>query len=95
MKNLKDLYESHSEFEIVQLMVKLFNLDLKDDNSLALAFEIRSIRHNVDVTGTKMGIRLTTFFKAFYLTYSHYLESPHSSEQLKSINFDTLVEKFT
>jgi len=50
--------------------------------------------HDVDFIGVKMGIPLTTFFKALYSIYSHHLESLQTGEKLKSIAFDTLVEKF-
>jgi hypothetical protein len=36
---------------------------------------------------------LTTFIKALYRTYSHYLELLQASGQMKSITFDRLVEK--
>jgi len=36
-KKLKELYESHSELEFVQLMIKSFSLKLKNDDPLALA----------------------------------------------------------
>jgi hypothetical protein len=75
LKRLKDLYDSHSELELVQLLVNLFNLELKDDDSMALAFEIKSIMHNIDATRVKIDIPLTTFIKALYPTYSLYLES--------------------
>jgi hypothetical protein len=41
----------------------------------------------------KMGISLTTFIKTLYPTYSQYLELLQASGQLKSLNFDSLVEK--
>jgi hypothetical protein len=93
LKKLKDLYDSHSELELIQLLVKFFNLELKDDDPMALAFEIKAIMHNIDATGVKIDIPLTTFIKALYLTYSHYLESLQASGQMKSITFDSLVEK--
>lgn len=83
LKKLKDLYDSHSKSELVQLMVKLFNLELKDDDLLARSFEIR----------VKIDILLTTFIKALYPTYSHYLEFLQATDQLKSIICDSLVEK--
>lgn len=56
-------------------MVKLFNLYLKDEDPLSLTSKIISIMHDVDVVGIKMEISLTSFFKALYHTYSHYLDS--------------------
>ena len=32
LKKLKDLYDSHSELEIIQLLIKLFNLEMKDND---------------------------------------------------------------
>ena len=43
LKKLKDLYDSHSELEIIQLLMKLFNLELKDNDPMKLAYEIRAI----------------------------------------------------
>jgi hypothetical protein len=42
LEKLKDLYDSHSELEIIQLLMKLFNLELKDNNPMKLASEISS-----------------------------------------------------
>lgn len=50
LKNLKDLYDSHSELEVVKLMIKLVNIKLKDDDSLGLASQIRAIMHAIDAT---------------------------------------------
>ena len=47
LSKLKKLYDSHSELEIVQLMIKLFNLELKNDDPLALASEVISIMHDI------------------------------------------------
>ena len=47
LKKLKELYDSHSELEFVQLMIKLFSFELKNDDPLALASEIRSIMHDI------------------------------------------------
>ena len=49
--------------------------------------------HNIDVIGVKRDIALMAFIKALYPTYSHYLESVQASGQLKSLYFDSLVEK--
>lgn len=56
-------------------MIKLFNLDLEDDDSLAPTLEIRATMDDVEATGVKMDIPLTTFVNSIYPTYSHYLES--------------------
>jgi hypothetical protein len=94
LKKLKDFYDSHLELELIQLLVKLFNLELKKDESMTLDYEIKATMHDIDVTGVKIGIPLTTFIKALYPTYSHYLEPLQASGEIKSIMFDTLVEKF-
>lgn len=71
LKPLKDLYDSHSELEIIQLLMELFNLELKDNDPMALALEIKAISHDINVTGVKVDIALTTFIKALYPTYPH------------------------
>ena len=93
LKKLKDLYYSHFELEIIQLLMKLFNLELKDDDPMKLASEIRAIFHDIDATGVKVDIQLTAFIKALYPTYTHYLESLQASGQMKAMTFETLVEK--
>lgn len=40
LKKLKDLFESHSELELIQLQLKLFNLELKNDDPMALIYEL-------------------------------------------------------
>jgi hypothetical protein len=73
--------------------VKLFNLEMKDNDPMALSSEIKAIMHDVDATGVKIDIALTTFIKVVYPTYSHCLESLQANGQLESLNFDTSVEK--
>lgn len=82
-------------------MIKIFNLklkdhdlDLNDDDPLALDLDTRAIMHDVEATRFKNGIPLTTFVKVLYPTYSYYLESLQASSQLKDITFDIIVEKF-
>ena len=41
--------------------MKLFNLELKDNDPMKLASKIRVIFHDIDATGVKVGIQLTTF----------------------------------
>lgn len=72
-------------------MIKLINLELKDDDLLALASNIRAIMHDVNATRVYMSIPLTTFVKALYPKFSHYLASLQASMQLKAITFDSLV----
>ena len=47
LKKLNDLYDSHFELEIIQLLMKLFNLELKDNDPMKLAYEIRDIFHDM------------------------------------------------
>jgi hypothetical protein len=37
LKRLNDLYDTHFELELIQLMAKLFNLELKNDDPMDLA----------------------------------------------------------
>lgn len=90
----KYLYDTHSKLEFVQLMIKLFNIDIKENDPLALSYEIESIMHDVNTTGIHIDVPLTSFFKAIYPKYSHYFESIQTSMQLKNITFDFLLEKF-
>jgi hypothetical protein len=55
-------------------MVKLFNLELKNDDPMDLDSEIKSIMHDIEATGVEICIPITVFIKALYPTYSHYLE---------------------
>ena len=71
-------------------MIKLFSLEMKNDDLLAFASEVRSIMHDIDSTGVKMDIPLIAYVKALYTTYSHYLESLQASGNLEHITFDTL-----
>jgi len=93
LKKLKDPYDSHSKLELIQLLMKLFNLEMKDNDPMALAYEIKAIIHDVDAIGVKIDIALATFIQAFYPTYSHYLQSLQASVLLKSLDFDSLVKK--
>ena len=91
---MKEFYDSHFELEVVQLMIKLFDLELKDDDSLASAFEIRAIMHDIEAIGVKVDVPIITFVKALYPTYSHYLESLQASGKLSKISFESLMDKF-
>jgi hypothetical protein len=79
LKRLNDLYDTHSELELIQL----FNLELKNDDPMALASEIEAIMHDIDAIWVKIDLPFTTFIKALYPTYSHYLESLQASGQMK------------
>ena len=61
LQKLKELYDPHSELEFVQLMIKLFNLELKNDDPLALASEVRSIMHDIKTTGVLIDIPLIAY----------------------------------
>ena len=93
IKETKDLYDSHSELEVIQLLMNLFNLELKDNDPIKLAYEIRAIFHDIDATSVKVGIQLTTFTKSFYPSYNHCLESPQANIQMKATTFEKHVEK--
>lgn len=95
LRKLKELYDSHSELEIVQLMIKLVNLELKNDDPLALASEVRYIMHDIKNNGVEVAISLIAYVKTFYPTYSHYLESLQASGNLNEITFDSLEKKFS
>ena len=60
---------------------------------MKLASQIRAIFHDIDATSVKVDIQFTTFIKALYPTYTHYLESLQASGQMKAMTFETLVEK--
>jgi hypothetical protein len=75
------------------MMVKLFNLEFKNGDPMALASKIKAITHDIDATGVNIDLPLIAFIKLFYPTYFHYLESMQASGQMKSISFDKLVEK--
>lgn len=89
-KKFKDLYNSHLELEFIQLQLKLFNLDVKGNDPMALASKIKDIMHNIVVVDVKVDIALTAFIKALYPTCSNYLEA---NGNLKSLKFDLFVEK--
>ena len=80
--------------KLFQLMIKLFNLELKNDDPLALASKVRSIMHEIKNSGVEVDIPLIAYVKAFYPTYSHYLESLQASGNLIKITFDSLEKKF-
>ena len=65
--------------------MKLFNLELKDNNPMKLAYEIRAIFHDIDATGVKLDIQVTAFIKDLYPTYTHYLESLQASGHMKAM----------
>lgn len=64
LKKLKYLYDSHSKLEIIQLLMKLFILDMKDNDPMKLASEIETLYHDIEATRVKVDLQLTTFIKA-------------------------------
>jgi len=94
LQKLKEIYDSHSALEVVQLMIKLFTLELQNNDPLALAFEVKYIMHDIKSTKVALDIPLIAFLKALYPTYSNYLESLQANGNLKDITFDSLVKKF-
>jgi hypothetical protein len=74
LKILNELYDTHSELELIQLMLNLFNLELKNDDPMDLTSEIKYIVHDIQDIRVNIYIPLTAFIKALYPTYSYYLE---------------------
>lgn len=79
----KELDDSHSMLEVVQLMIKLFSLELQNGDPLALASEVKSIMQYIKVTNVELDIPLISFFNALYSIYSNYLESLQANGNLK------------
>ena len=63
LKFLKELYDSHTELEFIQLMIKLFSLELKSDDPLSLTSEVRSIMHDIKSCGVEIYIPLISYVK--------------------------------
>jgi hypothetical protein len=93
LKILNELYDTHYEIELIQLMLNLFNLELKNDDPMALAFEIIAIMHDIESTRVKIDFPLMAFINSLYPTYSYYLESLQVSNQMKSMTFQKPVRK--
>eukprot|EP00253_Pinus_taeda_P013777 PITA_13777 len=94
LQKMKELYDSHSALEVVQLMIKLFTLELQNNDPLSLASEVKSIMHAIKSTKVELDVPLISFLKELYPTYSNYLESLQANGNLKDITFDSLVKKF-
>src|SRR3984885_3738028 len=84
---------THTLLEVVQLMIKLFTLELQNNDPLSLASEVKSIMYDIKVTNVELDIPLIAFLKALYPTYSNYLDSLQANGNLKDITFDSLVKK--
>lgn len=93
LKRLKELYDSHSELKIIQLLLKLFNLEMKDNDPLKSSCEVKFIFHDIKATRIKVDLQLLAFIKFFQPVYSNYLESLQAGGKLKDITFDKLVRK--
>ena len=61
LKKLKALYDSHSKLELIELLMQLFNLEMKDSDPMGLASRIKAIMHEVYATSLKIEICLVTF----------------------------------
>lgn len=85
---------THTTLEVVQLMIKLFSLELQNDDPLSLESQVKSIMHDIKVTNVELDISLIAFVKLVYPTYSNYLQSLQENGNLKEITFDSLVKKF-
>ena len=79
--------------EVIQLILKLFSLEVKDNDAMLVAYEIKEIMHKVQEYGMKPELPLASFVKSLYSTHSNYLESLQASDKFKDLTFDTLVEK--
>ena len=66
---------------------------MRNNDPPKLASEIKAINHEIECTGVKVYFPITTFIKALYPIYSHYLESLQASGKLKDLDFDKLVGK--
>ena len=75
-------------------MIKLFSLELKNDDPLALASEVKSIMHDIKITNVELDIPLIAFVKALYTTYLNCLESLQANGNLKEITFDSPMKIF-
>eukprot|EP00253_Pinus_taeda_P028890 PITA_28890 len=93
-QKLKELYDSHCTLEVVKLMIKVFTLELQNNDPLALASEVKSIMHDIKSTKVELDIPLIAFLKVLYPTYSNYLDSLQANGNLKDITFNSLVKNF-
>ena len=66
---------------------------MKDNDHLKSASKIKAIFHDIEATGIKVDLQLTTFMKVLHLVYLDYFKSLQASGQLKDITFDKLVRK--
>ena len=74
-------------------MLKLFNLEVKDNDPMMVAYQIREIMHKIQDISMQLDLPLVSFVKSLYPTHSHYLELLQASDKFKDVTFDTLMEK--
>eukprot|EP00253_Pinus_taeda_P014442 PITA_14442 len=66
LQKLKELYDSHSALEVVQLMIKLFTFELQNNDPLALASESLQANGNLkDITFDSLAKKFVEREKAF------------------------------
>ena len=51
LKTQKYLYDLHSEMDIIQLMLKLFNFEVTDSDPMMGSYDIREIMHEIQEYG--------------------------------------------
>ena len=74
LKTLKDVYDSHSKMETIKLILKLFSLEVVDNDRILVTAEARAIMHNIEAYSIKTNLPLAaTFVKSLYYTHSNYL----------------------
>ena len=66
-------------------MLKLFKLEMKDNDVIIVASDIRAIMHKIQAIGMQPNLPLASFFKPLYPTHWHYLESLQVSDKLKDL----------
>ena len=54
--------------EVIQLMLKLFSLEVKDNDPMLVASEIKAIMHKIQASGMKPDLPLAAFVKSLYPT---------------------------
>jgi len=62
------MYDSHSELELIQLQLKLFNLELKNNDPMALILDIREIMHDINTIGLNIDTIFVALIKVLYPT---------------------------
>ena len=73
-------------------MLKSFSLEVKDNDPMQVASEIKESMHKIQVYVMKHDLPVTAFVKSLYSIHSNYLESLQASNKFKYLIFDTMVE---